>query len=82
MYQYEQAKIRLFKRPGLNTIIINIDDPVGLKIANNKLHNISLVTYSIYKMANIYAFNIKNQNFGQTFIICSKEKKSKLRLIF
>lgn len=59
MEAYGENKKKLFSMPGLETAIVNLDDPFALSIINGVSSEVEVLTYSLKnKIASVYADSI------------------------
>ncbi|MDU0810629.1 MAG: UDP-N-acetylmuramoyl-L-alanyl-D-glutamate--2,6-diaminopimelate ligase [Burkholderia sp.] len=74
---YEEAKLRLFASPNLNSAVINLDDPVGIRLLKKLTGRLRTISYGIENTTKssadftIIADNVHLTDTGSTFRICS-----------
>jgi murE/murF fusion protein len=79
MQSYEAAKSKLFAWPGLQYAILNLDDPVGVRLARSV--SCQSLTYSITKQvdrATLTASDVENDATGTKFLIKTQNEKVKV----
>ena len=75
MATYEAAKTALFDWPGLRSAVLNLDDPLGLRLVahlQNSAPQVGLTGYSLQSSApagidTVYASDIRSSHAGTTF---------------
>lgn len=80
MESYAEAKLRLFKSPGLKNVIINVDDEAGRSILNDLAEEIHCVRYGLDKTFNpdVYASDIKLDEHGLSMQVITPWGNGKL----
>ena len=76
MQAYEAAKARLFSWPGLKFAVLNLDDPVGVRLALQV--SCSVLTYSITNQADtatLTASELRPQAQGKAFVLNSQGRQ-------
>lgn len=71
MQAYEAAKLRLFAHPGLQGVVVNVDDPVGVKVARTV--GVPAVTFSLSRQADsasLTARDLSTNSRGAAFVLC------------
>ena len=71
MQAYEAAKLRLFTHAGLQGIVLNVDDPVGVKVARSA--EVPVTTFSLSRQsdsANLTARDLSTNARGAAFVLC------------
>ena len=70
MQAYESAKSKLFAWPGLRYAVLNLDDPVGVRLSHNTACQV--LTYSISKQADsatLTASELRSEVAGTSFLL-------------
>jgi murE/murF fusion protein len=80
MQAYETAKARLFAWPGLKFAVLNLDDPVGVRLS----HQVScaVLTYSISNQvdtATLTASELRPQAQGKAFVLKSQGRQEQVQ---
>ena len=73
MQAYEAAKLRLFVHPGLQGVVLNVDDPVGVKLARTVA--VPTFTFSLSRQAdsaNLTARDLSTNLRGTAFVLCER----------
>lgn len=73
MQAYESAKSKLFAWPGLRVAVLNLDDPVGVRLSHSV--NCLALTYSISKQADsatLTASELRTEAAGMSFLLKSQ----------
>lgn len=76
MQAYEAAKARLFSWPGLKFAVLNLDDPVGVRLALQV--SCAVLTYSITNQADtatLTASELRPQAHGKAFVLNSQGRQ-------
>jgi UDP-N-acetylmuramoyl-L-alanyl-D-glutamate--2,6-diaminopimelate ligase len=81
MDSYWQAKARLFAWPGLESAVLNIDDPQGVALARTLQGNIDVWTYSARQDARLYAHQVRYLNGGLAFDLYEGEQQASVETI-
>ena len=71
MQAYEAAKLRLFANAGLKGVVLNVDDPVGVKVARSA--EVPVTTFSLSRQAdsaNLTARDLSTNARGAAFVLC------------
>jgi len=71
MQAYEAAKLRLFTHVGLQGVVLNVDDPVGVKLARTV--EVPTITFSLSRQAdsaNLTAKELSTNVHGAAFVLC------------
>lgn len=71
MQAYEAAKLRLFGHAGLQGVVLNVDDPVGVKVARSA--TVPVTTFSLSRQAdsaNLTARDLSTNARGAAFVLC------------
>jgi murE/murF fusion protein len=80
MQAYEAAKARLFSWPGLKFAVLNLDDPVGVRLAQQL--SCAVLTYSITNQADtatLTASELRPQAHGKAFVLNSQGKQESVQ---
>ena len=70
MQAYESAKAKLFAWPGLRDAVLNLDDPVGVRLSHST--TCQVLTYSISKQADsatLTASELRSEVAGTSFLL-------------
>lgn len=73
MQAYEAAKLRLFVHAGLQGVVLNVDDPVGVKVARST--EVLATTFSLSRQAdsaNLTARDLSTNARGAAFVLCER----------
>ena len=73
MQAYEAAKLRLFRHLGLQGVVLNVDDPVGVRLARAVAVPVS--TFSLSRQAdsaNLTARDLSTNSYGALFVLCER----------
>lgn len=80
MQAYENAKARLFSWPGLQFAVVNLDDPVGVRLSQQA--SCEVLTYSLSNQADsatLTASEIESKADGKTFLLKAKGKQEQIQ---
>jgi MurE/MurF fusion protein len=80
MQAYEEAKARLFTWPGLKFAVLNLDDPVGVRLTQQV--SCAVLTYSITNQAGsatLTASDLQPQAHGKAFILKSQGRQEQVQ---
>ncbi|HLU20000.1 MAG TPA: bifunctional UDP-N-acetylmuramoyl-L-alanyl-D-glutamate--2,6-diaminopimelate ligase MurE/UDP-N-acetylmuramoyl-tripeptide--D-alanyl-D-alanine ligase MurF [Pusillimonas sp.] len=77
--QYKAAKFSLFNRPGLQSAVVNIDDPAGRELVS-LIRDIDLDTYSLDQNAGatVQAGDVHTGTYGLVFNLSMGERTAQL----
>jgi murE/murF fusion protein len=80
MQAYEAAKARLFAWPGLKFAVLNLDDPVGVRLAQQV--SCGVLTYSITNQADaatLTASELQPHAHGKAFVLKSQGRQEQVQ---
>jgi murE/murF fusion protein len=80
MQAYEAAKARLFAWPGLKFAVLNLDDPVGVRLTQQV--SCAVLTYSITNQAGsatLTASDLQPQAHGKAFVLKSQGRQEQVQ---
>lgn len=66
MGEYAKCKKSYFSKENTQLAIVNVDDNLGIEIANEE--NVPIITYGIENPSDAFAINITNSAYGQSFV--------------
>ena len=79
MKAYWEAKERLFRWPGLEAAVVNIDDPQGRTLSESlETGLLPLWTYSCTGPARLQARDIRHGDAGLAFLVCEGDQSHQL----
>jgi UDP-N-acetylmuramyl-tripeptide synthetase len=79
MQAYWDAKAELFRWPGLQSAVINIDDAKGEQLAADLAKRLDVWTYSCERAARLHAFDIGYSDEGLRFVIAEGAERHALQ---
>jgi murE/murF fusion protein len=80
MQAYEKAKAKLFTWPGLQFAVVNLDDPVGVRLSQQA--SCEVLTYSISNQADtatLTASELQTQGHGKAFVLKAKGEREQVQ---